>query len=382
MRIGLVRRVLDPNGGGAEKVACALLQELLRRGHQVTVFSEVLTGIKADGVNCRWIQVPQHGLASSSTLRFQRHVGPLLQNQRQNLDVILTLCRALPADVFMVTEQVHVEWCQGRYLFGGRLNPRHRGIMALERQCFKHIPLILVNSQLVRAQVLRRFALPAERVLPLPLGIDSNRFTPPVNEQERQQFREQLQLSPDKIVLLFVAMDFATKRLDIAMRGLAALPPEYRHNFQLLAVGGEKVTQFARLAESLDIAVHFAGRQNELRRFYCASDLFYYPGPYETFGMVCLEAAACALPVLISEAKGASEIVIPGKNGYLVKGEGEPQELSAMLRQFADLTASAREQMRLAALASTEKYNMQHYFNQLEKHLQAVAADRTQNTTV
>ncbi|NLZ63565.1 MAG: hypothetical protein GX902_07120 [Lentisphaerae bacterium] len=53
-----------------------------------------------------------------------------------------------------------------------------------------------------------------------------------------------------------------------------------------------------------------------------------------------------------------------------------------MLRQFADLTASAREQMRLAALASTEKYNMQHYFNQLEKHLQAVAADRTQNTTV
>ncbi len=380
MRIGLVRRVFDPHGGGAEQVAHGILNELLRRGHQVTVFSERLVGTQPDGKDCRWIAVSRGGFASSNTLRFKRNVGRLLQEQRNHLDVILTLCRALPADIFMVTEQIHSECCASKYLFGGRLNPRHRGIMALERQCFANIPLILVNSQLVRSQLLEHFHLPAERVLPLPLGIDSSRFTPPADEQERQQFRQQLQLDQDRLVLLFVAMNFATKRLDIALRGLGALPEAYRRKFQLVAIGGEDVDKFVRLAESLEVTAHFTGRQNDLRRYYCASDLFYYPGPYETFGMVCLEAAACAVPVLVSKAKGASEIVNPGKNGYLVHGEGEPQELATYLRHFADLTTAERQLMRQAALESSRNYSMPRYFDQLENHLQNIVAGKKHPT--
>lgn len=51
-----------------------------------------------------------------------------------------------------------------------------------------------------------------------------------------------------------------------------------------------------------------------------AGDVFVYPSlaPGETFGLSCLEAMACGMPVVTSRWAGLAELVSDGKNGFLL----------------------------------------------------------------
>jgi glycosyltransferase involved in cell wall biosynthesis len=45
--------------------------------------------------------------------------------------------------------------------------------------------------------------------------------------------------------------------------------------------------------------------------------MFIFPSIADTFGMSVLEAQACGLPSIVSEAGGPKEIIIPGETGFV-----------------------------------------------------------------
>jgi glycosyltransferase involved in cell wall biosynthesis len=48
-----------------------------------------------------------------------------------------------------------------------------------------------------------------------------------------------------------------------------------------------------------------------------SSDVFVFPSRTDTAGNVVLEAQACGLPVLVSEAGGPRENILPGQTGFI-----------------------------------------------------------------
>jgi D-inositol-3-phosphate glycosyltransferase len=52
--------------------------------------------------------------------------------------------------------------------------------------------------------------------------------------------------------------------------------------------------------------------------YYNAADICVVPSYYESFGLVALEAMACAVPVVASRVGGLLETVRDGETGYLV----------------------------------------------------------------
>ncbi len=67
--------------------------------------------------------------------------------------------------------------------------------------------------------------------------------------------------------------------------------------------------------------IHFLGKlkNKELPQYYNAGDLFVFPSNTDTFGMVVLEAQACALPAIVSDQGGPKEILIDGITGFVAK---------------------------------------------------------------
>lgn len=73
-----------------------------------------------------------------------------------------------------------------------------------------------------------------------------------------------------------------------------------------------------RRAEDVDTKVVFLGflEREELPEFYSALDVFAFPSPVETQGLVALEAIACGTPVVAVDDGALSETVESGRTGY------------------------------------------------------------------
>jgi L-malate glycosyltransferase len=62
--------------------------------------------------------------------------------------------------------------------------------------------------------------------------------------------------------------------------------------------------------------VSFLGSQNSVEEIYSIGDLFLLPSESESFGLAALEAMACGVPVISSNAGGLPELVIDGETGF------------------------------------------------------------------
>ncbi len=94
-------------------------------------------------------------------------------------------------------------------------------------------------------------------------------------------------------------------------RGLAA---------RLLLIGDGPVRpRVEQMAASYGLSndVIFAGEQQDPVRWLSVADLFLLPSAQESFGLAALEAMACEVPVIASNAGGLPEIVEHGVTGFI-----------------------------------------------------------------
>jgi len=62
--------------------------------------------------------------------------------------------------------------------------------------------------------------------------------------------------------------------------------------------------------------IRFLGKLDVVEEVLSVSDLFMMPSSEESFGLAALEAMACEVPVLSSNAGGMPELNIDGKTGF------------------------------------------------------------------
>ncbi|RZK41442.1 MAG: N-acetyl-alpha-D-glucosaminyl L-malate synthase BshA [Pedobacter sp.] len=89
---------------------------------------------------------------------------------------------------------------------------------------------------------------------------------------------------------------------------------------KLLMVGdGPERTANERLCRELGISdnVRFLGKQDAVEEILSVSDLFIMPSESESFGLAALEAMACKVPVITSNAGGLPELNIDDFCGYM-----------------------------------------------------------------
>lgn len=148
----------------------------------------------------------------------------------------------------------------------------------------------------------------------IPNFIDFNRF----NKLNRDHFKKAIAPNGEK-VLIHVSNFRKVKRVEdvvtifhkILQGGIKA---------KLLLVGdGPERANIEQQIRGFDICneVSLLGKQEKVEELLAVADLFIMPSASESFGLAALEAMACEVPVISSNAGGIPEINIHNQTGFL-----------------------------------------------------------------
>ncbi|HVI08324.1 MAG TPA: glycosyltransferase family 4 protein [Candidatus Binatia bacterium] len=158
-------------------------------------------------------------------------------------------------------------------------------------------------------------------------GTDADFFSPGEAERSRP-------------LVLVVGNLLAGKGQELVFRALAALKnslPELR--CELIGEGADR-ERFTRLAAELGISgqIHFLGRRSraEVAQAMRECAVFALPSRFEGLGCVYLEAMACGKPVIACRGQGIDEIVVHGKNGWLVPVDGLNELIDGLRTLLSD----------------------------------------------
>ncbi|MFP2994584.1 glycosyltransferase family 4 protein [Spongiivirga sp. MCCC 1A20706] len=164
-------------------------------------------------------------------------------------------------------------------------------------------------------------------------GIDLNQFSP--NNDTRLKIREDIKIKDDIVVYLFLGRLNADKGIVELARAFSKLSRVHSKVF-LLLVGVDEGNMMEKISEIIDKEkYYFAGSTPQPEQYYQASDVFCLPSHREGFGMSAIEASACEIPVVCSDAYGLLDTIVDNETGLRHK-VGDMESLYAQMNKLSE----------------------------------------------
>jgi len=251
--------------------------------------------------------------------------------------------RALPEGI--------VAWFVGRlfgakvivYAHGEELTGWGRG-RKFRAMCFalRRADHVLANSDFTRDTLQELIGVHPGRIVMTYPTVDAGRFRPGLPFQD---LRASIGLAPGQRLILSVGRLQRRKGFDQVVRALPALLRRGLDvHYAIVGIGDDHhhLRELAR-THGVDTRLHLLGHvaPEDLPRWYNACEVFAMPnrdidGDTEGFGLVYMEANACARPALAGRAGGTGSAVEDGLNGLRVDGEDVRAVEQGLLRLLED----------------------------------------------
>ena len=198
---------------------------------------------------------------------------------------------------------------------------------------------------------LRAHGVPAERLLRVINGVDTERFRPRESAQ-RAATRARLGVPSDAVVAIYCGRFAPVKRLDLLLEAFADAPAGCH---LLLVGGGEEEGRLRELASRDGLAgrVHVHGAVPDTAELLGAADLYVSSSETEGMSHSVLESMASALPVVASPASGMAALVNE-RTGALAR-DFTLQALRDALHDVAGAAPDARSRLGAAAREQVER---------------------------
>ena len=372
LRIALLSYRSKPHCGGQGVYVRALSRELVALGHAVEVFSgppypeldadsrgPVLTEVPSLDLyrepdpfrlpRLREFRTPVDVLefllmctaAFPEPLTFSLRAARLLRRRAADFDVVhdnqslgyglLGLQRAgLPVVATVhhpITEDRRHDLAAAPTLRKKLATSRWYSFLRMQRQVVQRLPAVLTVSRNSAADIVRDFAVPAERLTVVPVGVETDVFRPPASPRV-----------PGRIV--------ATASADVPLKGLVPLLEAVaklrtERDVELVVVGrakpgGAAASAIDRLG--LSDAVRFLSglTEPELVDLFGSAEIAVVPSLYEGFSLPAIEAMACGTPLVATTAGALPEVVGPDGVSALHVPPGDPEALAAAMGRLLD----------------------------------------------
>jgi len=257
-----------------------------------------------------------------------------------------------PADITIINTSGHggpfsrmlalaVRACGRAYI--AMIGGLHATVAGAQYSYFDGATAIVVHNTVLRDKLVTK-GIPAAKLVVLPLGVDTDLFSPDESEPAVLE-------SP---MLLFVGRLDALKGVETLIRALAVVRAEHP-GVTLRIVGPsptpEYLVQLKQIVGELSLteAVAFIGAvpYEALPKFYRAATLLILPSSAEGFGMVVVESMACGTPVIaIQKSGGPADIITDNLDGRLVDASNLAEEIVSLLNNPTKLLSMGIEARR------------------------------------
>ncbi len=227
---------------------------------------------------------------------------------------------------------------------------------------------ITAVSDSLREETIRSFPIEKE-IHVIPNFVDVKRFF----QTDKNHFKQML--APDGERILVHVSNFRTvKRVPDVIKIFAEVKKVLPAKLLMIGDGPDRQS-VEELARSMDLYsdVRFLGKQDQISEILSIADLFLLPSQTESFGLSALEAMACSVPVISTNAGGLPEINVHGKTGYLA----DVGDTAAMAKYAISILQDDDTllQFKKAAHAHARKFEKQHIIPQYEKLYEHVIAE-------
>jgi UDP-glucose:(heptosyl)LPS alpha-1,3-glucosyltransferase len=246
-----------------------------------------------------------------------------------------------------------------------QLDLAHRSFTQLERRQYLRPtpPLIVVNSRMVQRHFQEHYRIAPSALRVVHSAIDPGRFPAYERRSIRQEWRERWQIPSEEVVALFAAMNYRLKGLEPLLHALRFVPND--RPFCLMVAGNPRYRAYQRLARRLGVAhkVRFLGPCAEMRNCYFAADFLVHPTFYDPCSLVVLEALACGLPVITTRYNGASELLHPLRDGFVIDDPHDHRQLAGCIVELLD--PQERSSCARAAAETATRWTFNDHYRQL-----------------
>ncbi|MDB5079360.1 MAG: hypothetical protein JWP00_1284 [Chloroflexi bacterium] len=224
--------------------------------------------------------------------------------------------------------------------------------------------LILADSEHSRQDILRLLKVSEDKVETVYLGTDERYKPGHLTAETRQALLGKYGLSGNERVIFYIGGFDRRKNMPLLLEAFARALPRLKEIEQgsddqrpwVLAIAGKAhsansamypdLTAVARrvLTQADSQRIKFLGRVDEEDKLglYQASDMFVFPSRYEGFGLDPLDALACGIPTICSDASSLPELM--GQAAWLVG----PERVSDWTNAIVELAASPAKRFALA----------------------------------
>jgi N-acetyl-alpha-D-glucosaminyl L-malate synthase BshA len=354
MRIGITGY---PTYGGSGVVATELGQELAARGHDVhfiTYAPPIRMNPNDPRVHFHQAAVVQYPLFDQSPYTLSLAVKMLEVFERESLD-ILHVHYAIPHSVSaLLARQMSMKrrlpfitTLHGTDITLVGNNP---DFLPITRYSIEQSDGVTSISNYLYRRTIEEFAI-KRPIEVIPNFVNCDLYTRKPDPQLRAEW------APDgEPVLMHLSNFRPVKRILDAVEIFALVREKMPAKLIMIGDGPDRAPA-EELAHSRGVEkdVLFLGKQNGIREKLGQADLFLLPSRLESFGLAALEAMACEVPVIATNAGGIPEVIEHGVDGYLV----EPGDVKLAAKYAIDLLTRAdrgREMGQLARIHARRKF--------------------------
>ena len=358
MRIAIV---CYPTFGGSGVVATELGLELARRGHEIhfiTYSQPVRLALLNPNVHYHEVNVPEYPLFHYQPYELALS-SKLVDMVKLYKIEVLHVHYAIPhayagymAKQMLKDEGIDIPMVTTLHGTDITLVGNHPFYKPAVTFSINKSDYVTSVSQSLKEDTLKLFNIKNEiQVIPNFIELDK------IKKEDKSPCQRSVMANDEERIITHISNFRKVKRIPDIIAIFNKIQKEIPAKLMMVGEGPEK-EKAEQLCRELGIQdkVIFFGNSNEIDTILCQTDLFLLPSKTESFGLVALEAMACGVPVISSNAGGLPEVNKDGFSGYLSEvGDVDSMANNALkiLKNQSDL-----DQFKKNALINAQQFDI------------------------
>ncbi len=375
MKICMFTNTYLPHVGGVARSVSSFTEDLRKLGHQVLVIAPVFKGSGRGGMDKGGVlRVPALQNFNGSDFSVRLPLPYLIDDRVKAFqpDIIHSHHPFLLGDAALRTARAyrlplvfthHTLYEQYTHYVPFDSPTMKRFVINLVTEYANLCDAVIAPSRSVADLLGKRGVI--RPIYEVPTGIDTEFFA----AGDGSRFRKRLGIAEDMLVVGHLGRLAREKNLPYLAEAVSIFLKNHPNACFLVTGKGDAEADIRRIFTA-------AGQENRLFKVdiltgtdladcYGAMDLFVFASKSETQGLVLAEAMAAATPVVALNASGVREVVVDGKNGFLLRDDASVASLAEAIAGFAAMDKEGQRTMARAALARAADFSRERCVRRL-----------------
>lgn len=296
----------------------------------------------------RYIQVPQLRRNIHLFYDFSALLKTFRLLRRERPDIVHThtskagLLGRLAAKLAGIPSIIHTP--HGHVFFGYFGALKTRMFILFEKLASRITDKIVALTPREKSDYLSYKVTSEEKLVVIPSGIELHKCQHAPRE-ERSKLKKGLGIPETSAVVGTAGRLVPVKGPQFLLKAFKQVISEHPDTYLVFAGDGPLRKSLEKNAVVMGLAkkIIFAGWRDDMARVLSVFDVFCLPSLNEGMGRVLVEAMALGKPIVASDVGGIPDLIIPGKNGFLVP----PRNPGELARQILFLVKNREEAAKL-----------------------------------